>query len=124
MAYRTGLAQDTTTASGLATIMGVISAETRHLTWVNSGTLAGDPFVGPSDTVYPYATPILSNTKQFIVPGSCPPENPTYPVRDQFLPKLTRANTSVVAQGGHVDLASQTRRTATTSRPRSTKVMR
>lgn len=50
MAYLTGLAQNSTTASGLSTIMGIISAETRHLTWVNSDVLQGDPFVGPSDT--------------------------------------------------------------------------
>lgn len=50
MAYLTGLAQDSVTAGGLATIMGVISAETRHLTWANSGVLGIDPFVGPSDT--------------------------------------------------------------------------
>jgi len=68
MAYLTGLAQSTETATGLATVMGIISAESkngfrlitmsfrllivtaRHLTWANSALLAGDPFVGPSDT--------------------------------------------------------------------------
>ena len=69
MAYITGLAQTTKTAAGIATVMGVISAESkyefptspvayelsitaRHLSWVNSAVLAlaGDPFVGPSDT--------------------------------------------------------------------------
>ena len=69
MAYLTGLAQSTETATGLATVMGIISAESkngfpldgnflllngcltaRHLTWANSAVLAGDPFVGPSDT--------------------------------------------------------------------------
>jgi hypothetical protein len=72
MAYLTGLAQSTETADGLATVMGIISAESkrafsfnpisccllvavaRHLTWVNSAVLAGDPFVGPSDTYGPF----------------------------------------------------------------------
>ena len=50
MAYVTGLAQNSSTAAGLATIMGIISVETRHLTWVNSAVLSIDPFAGPSDT--------------------------------------------------------------------------
>jgi len=104
MAYLTGLAQNSSTAAGLATIMGVISAETRHLTWVNSAVLAGDPFAGPSDTVYPYATQILSNTKQFVIDGSCPSGNPTYPIGDQLLPKLSPANTSMIQEGGFIDL--------------------
>ena len=66
MAYLTGLAQTTKTATGIAVVMGIISAESkdgflptqpsrlrvitaRHLAWVNSALLA-DPFVGPSDT--------------------------------------------------------------------------
>jgi hypothetical protein len=104
MAYLTGLAQNSSTATGLATIMGAISAETRHLTWVNSAVLSGDPFVGPADTVYPYATQILSNIKEFIINGSCPAENPTFPVGDQLLPKLSFANTSMIQQGGFIDI--------------------
>jgi hypothetical protein len=67
MNYLTGLAQTTKTARGIAIVMGIISAESedgflptqpsrlrvitaRHLSWVNSAVLAGDPFVGPSDT--------------------------------------------------------------------------
>lgn len=69
MAYLTGLAQTTKTATGIAIVMGIISAESkdgflpthctqpsrlrvitaRHLAWVNSALLA-DPFAGPSDT--------------------------------------------------------------------------
>lgn len=104
MAYLTGLAQSTDTATGLATVMGIISAETRHLTWVSSAILPDGPFIGPSDTVYPYATQILSNTKQFIN-GSCPAENPTYPMGDQLLPKLSyNSSTSTVQQGGFIDI--------------------
>jgi len=83
----------TETANGLATVIGIISAETRHLTWVNSALQAGDPFVGPSYTVYQTAAQILSDAKQFIN-GSCPAENPTYPIDGQLLPKFMYNSTT------------------------------
>ncbi|PWN91062.1 hypothetical protein FA10DRAFT_302238 [Acaromyces ingoldii] len=93
MAYLTGLAQQAESAETLATIMGTISAETRHLTFVNGQVLRIGSFVGPTDTVYPWPLQILSTTKQLIVPGSCPKQNPEYPSPDQKLPKLS-LNTS------------------------------
>ncbi len=40
----------------------------------------------------PYANQILDRTKAFIVPGSCPPENPVYLSPDQDLPVFSVAN--------------------------------
>lgn len=89
MAYLTGLAHEAENVETLYTIMGTISAETRHLTFVNGQVLDVGDFVGPTDTIYPFPLQLLSVTKQFIIPNSCPPENPPYPSPDQNLPKLS-----------------------------------
>ncbi|PWN36508.1 uncharacterized protein FA14DRAFT_175820 [Meira miltonrushii] len=89
MAYLTGLAHQAEEVETLYTIMGTISAETRHLTYVNGQVLNVGDFVGPTDTIYPFPLQLLSVTKQFIVPNSCPAENPPYPSPDQDLPKLS-----------------------------------
>lgn len=88
MAYLTGLAHQAEQVETLYTIMGTISAETRHLTYVNGQVLVVGNFVGPTDTIYPFPLQLLSVTKQFIVPNSCPHDNPPYPSPDQNLPKL------------------------------------
>lgn len=59
-----------------------------------------NPFSGPSDTVYPYANQILDITNQFIVPGSCPAENPVYPSPRQNLPPLSFNMTASTGEPG------------------------
>lgn len=62
-----------------------------------------DPFAGPSETSFPYANQILDLTNAFIVPGSCPAENPTYPSPRQNLPPFTAAiGTKSIKPGSHV----------------------
>lgn len=106
MAYLTGLAHQAEEVETLYTIMGTISAETRHLTFVNGQVLNVGDFVGPTDTTYPFPLQLLSLTKQFIVPNSCPAENPPYPSPDQNLPglSLNAKQSNIQAKGGNLTL--------------------
>ena len=58
-------------------------------TWAMIDVWNVNPFSGPSDTVYPYANQILDLVgTYYIVPGSCPAQNPQYPYPTQHLPKI------------------------------------
>jgi hypothetical protein len=60
-----------------------------------------DPFGGPIDTIFPYANEILYvTTFNFVVPGSCPPENPEYPYPSQKLPQLFYNGTTSTGHPG------------------------
>jgi hypothetical protein len=49
------------------------------------------PFAGPTDTMYPYANQILDYTNEWVIPGSCPHENPIFPFPRQNLPQMAPA---------------------------------
>ena len=63
-----------------------------------------DPFAGPADTSFPYANQVLYVTlADFIIAGSCPPENPPYPYPSQKLPQLSyHASTSTGHPGSPI----------------------
>ena len=61
-----------------------------HKTWALTEIYKVDPFSGPADTSFPYANQILYTVlASFIVPHSCPAENPPYPSPSQDLPQLS-----------------------------------
>ncbi|KAG9960000.1 hypothetical protein KCU61_g6986, partial [Aureobasidium melanogenum] len=95
MAFLTGLVREATTADTMSALVAIGEVESRHNTWALIDVWNTNPFSGPSDTVFPYANEILDLTRQYIVPGSCPAANPTYPLPRQKLP----ATTAVVEQG-------------------------
>ena len=78
-----------------------VHAQARHLAWANYAPLKSSPFVGPSDTTYPWPDHLLSVLKQFVVVNSCPSNNPLSPIGDQLLPKFhTPLNTSSIKADG------------------------
>lgn len=79
MAFLTGLAQQATQNVTKGALTAIGETESRHNTWALMDIWDVNPFAGPSDTSFPYANQILYTTNQFIVPGSCPQENPPYP---------------------------------------------
>jgi hypothetical protein len=100
MAFLTGLVQQATLNSSEAALTAISATESRHNTWTLIDIWNISPFAGPSDTVYPYANQILDSTRVFIVPGSCPAENPEYPSPSQNLPRFGVVNgTTSVAPG-------------------------
>ncbi|KUJ17268.1 uncharacterized protein LY89DRAFT_684363 [Mollisia scopiformis] len=104
MAFLTGLVQQgkLNTTKGALTAIG--ETETRHLVWGLIDVWNVDPFAGPADTSFPYANQILDTTNTFVVDGSCPSENPTYPSPRQNLPPISTAtNTTSVAPGSTVE---------------------
>lgn len=89
MAFLTGLAQQAQTPTTKGALTAIAETESRHNTWALMDIWSVDPFAGPADTSFPYANEILTSTNQFIVPGSCPSENPPYPYPSQELPQFT-----------------------------------
>lgn len=89
MAFLTGLVREATTADTMSALVAIGEVESRHNTWALIDVWNTNPFSGPSDTVFPYANEILDLTRQYIVPGSCPAANPTYPLPRQNLPAIT-----------------------------------
>ncbi|KAI9744759.1 MAG: hypothetical protein M1818_001684 [Claussenomyces sp. TS43310] len=89
MAFLTGMVQESRTGSTSGALVAVAEVETRHNTWALIDIWKTDPFSGPADTVFPYANQILDMTNIFIVPGSCPAENPIYPNPTQHLPMMS-----------------------------------
>lgn len=103
MAFLTGLVQQATLNSSAAALTAISATESRHNTWSLIDIWKLSPFAGPSDTIYPYANQILDKTKVFIVPGSCPAENPGYPTPSQNLPSFNVVNgTKSVAPGSEI----------------------
>ncbi|KAJ5212589.1 uncharacterized protein N7498_004235 [Penicillium cinerascens] len=88
MAFLTGLSLLAEANISKSALMAIGQVETRHNTWSLIDVYNTSPFSGPSDTIYPYANQILDMTNAFIVPGSCPTENPVYPTPRQDLPRM------------------------------------
>ncbi len=88
MAFLSGLVQQAHLDAAKAAMLVIAQTETRHEVWSLIDIWKTNPFAGPSDTVFPYANEILYNTNAFVVPGSCPSENPAYPSPSQKLPTL------------------------------------
>lgn len=113
MAFLTGLVQEAQLNASKGALLAIGETESRHNTWSLIDIWKASPFAGPADTWFPYANQILDLTNEFIVPGSCPPQNPIYPSPRQNLPKMnTGANTTSIAPGSNItfqftDLANQ-----------------
>ena len=106
MAFLTGLVQQPKLPSGRGAMLAIAEVETRHETWALIDIWKANPFGGTSDTVFPYANEILDTTNAFIVPGSCPPENPEYPHPRQRLPALSAGKDSEsLTPGSTISLA-------------------
>ncbi|KAF6825150.1 hypothetical protein CPLU01_10438 [Colletotrichum plurivorum] len=103
MAFLTGLVQQPKSEAARGAMVAIATVEARHETWSLANVWGANPFSGPGDTVFPYANEILDLTNTFIVPGSCPKENPPYPYPNQRLPALSAAaGTKSVAPGSEV----------------------
>ena len=108
MAFLTGLAQQAKALSTIGALVAVGQTETRHevspwimwnslplplilcQVWALIDVWGLDPFAGPADTSFAYANQILYITlADFIIPGSCPSQNPPYPYPSQKLPQLS-----------------------------------
>ena len=100
MAFLTGLVQQANLNFSKGALLAIAETESRHNTWSLIDVWNTDPFGGPSDTVFPYANEVLDVTHQFIVPGSCPAENPQYPFPSQGLPALSTAKTTTSVTPG------------------------
>ena len=105
MAFLSGLALQAQLDSSKSALVAIGETEARHETWSLISVLNVGPFAGPIDTVYPYANQILETTNAFIVPDSCPAENPVYPSPQQELVFLSAAHGTIsIAPGSHVTL--------------------
>ena len=94
MAFLTGLTQTAQLNSSKGALVAAAEVEARHEVWSLIDIWHADPFVGPFDTTFPYATQILQTTNNFVVPGSCPSNNPVYPVPYQNLPQIATSGTA------------------------------
>ncbi|KAF3034332.1 hypothetical protein E8E12_005702 [Didymella heteroderae] len=100
MAFLTGLLLQAELDTSKATLVAVAETESRHNTWSLMDVWRASPFAGPADTVFPHANEILETTNLFIVPGSCPPEDPPYPSPNQKLPLMSNAGNETLEQPG------------------------
>ncbi|OTB06149.1 hypothetical protein M426DRAFT_319227 [Hypoxylon sp. CI-4A] len=91
MAFLTGLVQQAKLSTSQGAMIAIAETETRHEVWTLLEIWKTNPFAGPADTTFPYANQILDSTSAYIIPGSCPPENPEYPTPRQGLPSLSAA---------------------------------
>lgn len=83
-----------------STLAAIGETEARHSAWSLIEVWGADPFTGPVETIFPYANEILDATNQFVVPGSCPPENPIYPRPRQNLPRMSFDKNTTTARPG------------------------
>ncbi|KAK4227049.1 hypothetical protein QBC38DRAFT_208238 [Podospora fimiseda] len=105
MAFLTGLVQQPTISFGKGAMLAIAEVETRHEAWALIDIWKTSPFGGPADTIFPFANEILDSTNAFIIPGSCPPENPEFPHPRQKLPGLTAGkNTASLVPGSNIKL--------------------
>ena len=105
MAFLTGLILQAKLDSSKAALVAIAETESRHEAWGLIDIWKQSPFAGPVDTAFPYANEILSTTKVFVIPGSCPKGNPDYPLPDQNLPSITYLdNSTTLAPGSPVTL--------------------
>ena len=106
MSFLTGLILQAQLNSSKAALVAIAEVESRHEAWGLIDIWQQSPFAGPVDTVFPYANEILDTTKVFIVPGSCPPGNPDYPVPSQNLPSLSyKTKSTTLLPGSPVTFA-------------------
>lgn len=106
MAFLTGLVQQPRIPMNRGAMLAIAAVETRHEAWALMDIWKADPFGGPSDTVFPYPNEVLDSTNAFIVPGSCPPENPEFPHPRQRLPPLSAGkDTASLTPGSNISLA-------------------
>jgi hypothetical protein len=101
MAFLTGLILQADLDTSKSALVAVAETESRHNTWSLMDIWKASPFAGPSDTIFPYANEILESTNAFVIPRSCPAENPRYPRPSQNLPALSykMANGSIAQPG-------------------------
>ncbi|PYI01881.1 hypothetical protein BO78DRAFT_378229 [Aspergillus sclerotiicarbonarius CBS 121057] len=105
MAFLTGLVREANTLDTRSALVAIGQVESRHNTWALIDIWNVIPFSGPSDTLYPYPNQILDLTNMFVVEGSCPSENPTYPSPSQNLPPITfNASTTTGQPGSKIQL--------------------
>ncbi|KAI0124303.1 ferritin-like domain-containing protein [Xylariales sp. AK1849] len=105
MAFLTGLVQQVTADASKGVMTAIAQTESRHETWALLDIWKTNPFAGPIDTIFPYANQILDTTRGFIVPGSCPKQNPQYPSPRQGLPALGAGiDTTSVTPGSTIGL--------------------
>lgn len=100
MAFLTGLVLQAKLDTSKSTLVAIAETESRHNAWSLMDVWRASPFAGPADTVFPYANEILETTNLFIVPGSCPPENPSYPSPTQKLPLISNIGNATLEQPG------------------------
>ncbi|KAJ9625210.1 hypothetical protein H2204_010597 [Knufia peltigerae] len=91
MAFLTGLELQARLDTSRAALVAIAATESRHNTWSLIENWNSAPFAGPSDTIFPYANQILDFTNEWVVEGSCPPQNPVFPSPRQHLPQMTPA---------------------------------
>ncbi|KAI1376519.1 hypothetical protein F4677DRAFT_80464 [Hypoxylon crocopeplum] len=105
MAFLTGLVQAAKLPASQGAMIAIAETETRHEVWSLIEIWKTNPFGGPADTTFPYANQILDTTNSFVVPGSCPKLNPTYPSPRQGLPALSAAkDTKSLTPGSNIGL--------------------
>jgi hypothetical protein len=102
MVFAAGLVQQAQSNIAKGALVSIGESETRYAVWALIDIWNANPFGGPIETSYPYANQILDTTNQFIIPKSCPVENPIYPNPRQNLPQLFFANGTSGAPGGNI----------------------
>ncbi|KAI1391498.1 ferritin-like domain-containing protein [Hypoxylon trugodes] len=106
MTFLTGLVESAKLESSHGAMIAIAETEARHEAWSLLEIWKTNPFGGPSDTVFPYPNQILDTTNAYIVPGSCPAQNPEYPSPRQGLPALSAAkNTTSLLPGSNIGLS-------------------
>ena len=100
MAFLTGLALQAQLDTSKSALLAIAETESRHQTWGLIDIWKQPPFAGPTDTVFPYANQILTTTRAFVIPGSCPKANPPFPTPNQALPSLAAAANSTTFSPG------------------------
>jgi hypothetical protein len=100
MAFLTGLVLQAKLDTSKATLVAIAETESRHNTWSLMDVWRANPFAGPAGTIFPYANEILETTNLFIVPGTCPSENPPYSSPSQKLPLMNNIGNATLEQPG------------------------
>ncbi|KAF2170648.1 hypothetical protein M409DRAFT_19463 [Zasmidium cellare ATCC 36951] len=78
-AFLPGLTSQAKEPRSQGVITSLSQIEVRHGTWSTMALFNANPFTGPADTLYPYPMQILSQVAAYIIPGSCPKNNPPFP---------------------------------------------
>ena len=106
MAFLTGLILQAKLDSSKQALVAIAQVEARHTAWGLMEAWKQSPFSGPVDTAFPYPNEIIDTTRVFVVPGSCPPGNPSYPQPSQNLPTMSYVtNSTSLLPGSAVTLA-------------------